>query len=467
MTPAKVTSDSVLERLKSHLENSQLIPPGASVLVGYSGGPDSTALLHLLHHLEIDCVAAHLHHGMRPEADTELQKCTDFADSLGIPFVSGRADIPGLSSKLKVGVEEAGRHARLNFFRQSAYQTNCPFIATGHTKDDHIETILMHIIRGTGLTGLIGIHASRDSIVRPLLPFTRSETRAYCEQNNLWFHDDPGNFDENFTRVRLRHRLIPEFEAINPNFSTALTRVAETVESEDQFLNHIAASVLQQAEIPLNGNLHFLTQECELCFSKSILATSGEVPLRRGLRIATSFIGGELDYTQTKVLTRLILQSKTGSITTENTHIVVEVGSSEVHIRSLAQEEPFRFPLTIPGETESEIFGWKFTAQSAPPIDYERTANSLDVVFDQSKTQGGLHFRASQPGDQIVPFGESKPRKVADLLANAKLTSTARRRLPIICDMIGPIWIPGIRLSERVRITPDTNKALRVQFESL
>ncbi len=455
------------DRLKLHLEKTQIIPPRTSVLVGYSGGPDSTALLHLFRLLQIDCVAAHLHHGMRAEGDEELQKCSDFAESLGIPFVSGRADIPGLSEKLRVGVEEAGRHARLNFFRQSAYQTNCQLIATGHTQDDHIETILMHMIRGSGLTGLIGIHASRDSIIRPILPFTRAETRAYCVENNLWFHDDPGNFDENFTRVRLRHRLIPEFEAINPNFATALTRLGETVESEDQFLNHIAANLLQQSELPLNGNLQFLTQDCEASFSKTILSGSPEVLVRRAIRLATNFIGGELNYEQTREISRLITMNQAGSITTENAPIVVEVGSDDIHIRSLAQEEPFRFPLTIPGETESEIFGWKFTAQSASPTDFQRAPNSLDVVFDSAKTQGGLHFRATQAGDEIIPFGESKPRKVTDLLSNAKLTSTARRRLPIICDMIGPVWIPGIRLSERVRITPDTNKALLVQFESL
>ncbi|MFM9873971.1 MAG: tRNA lysidine(34) synthetase TilS [Fimbriimonadaceae bacterium] len=457
----------MLARLKSHLEKTQLIPPGISVLVGYSGGADSTALLHLLHSLKFDCVAAHLHHGMRPEGDDELQKCSEFAEALGIPFISGRADVPGLSEKLKVGIEEAGRHARLNFFRQSAYQTNCQLIATGHTQDDHVETILMHMIRGSGPAGLIGIHSSRDSIIRPLLPFTRAETRAYCEANNLWFHDDPGNFNENFTRVRLRHRLIPEFETINPNFRTAITRLAETTESEDQFLNHLAANLLQQSEIPLNGNLQFLTQDVEACFSTTSLANSPEVLIRRAIRLATSFIGGELDYEQTLHIVNLIQHQTQGSITTEKTPIVIEISANEVHIRSLAQEEPFRFPLTIPGETESEIFGWKFTAQSTSPSDYHRDPNSLNVVFDQAKTQGGLHFRAAQPGDQIIPFGESSPRKVTDLLSSAKLTSTARRRLPIICDMIGPIWIPGVRLNERVRISPDTNKALRVQFESL
>ena len=457
----------MIEEFKANLAKSQLIPPGASVLVGYSGGPDSTCLLHLLHLAGIDCVAAHLHHGMRAEADDELAKCTQFAESLEIPFVSGRADVPGISEKLKVGIEEAGRHARITFFRQSAYQTNCQLIATGHTKDDHAETILMHILRGSGLSGLAGIHASREGIIRPLLSFSRAQTRAYCEANNLWFHDDPGNFQEDFTRVRLRRRIIPELETINPSFQTALIRLGETVETEDTFLNHQAANLLQQAEIPLNGNLQFLTQDIEACFSRPQLANSPEPLIRRGIRLATQFIGGELTYDQTLHITQLIHTGESGSITTEKTNVVIEVDSDQVHIRSLDQEEPFRFPLTIPGETDSEIFGWKFTAQSTSPTDYKREPNSLDVVIDPSKTQGGLHFRATQPGDEMIPFGESTPRKINDLLAKAKLTSAARRRLPIIFDMIGPVWIPGIRLAERVRVTESTNRALLIQFEPL
>lgn len=457
----------MIEEFKSHLEETQLIPPETSLLVGYSGGPDSTCLLHLLHLANVDCVAAHLHHGMRDEANHELAKCTEFADSLNIPFVSGKADVPGIAEKLKVGIEEAGRHARLTFFRQSAFQTNCQLIATGHTQDDNAETILMHILRGSGMSGLIGIHASREGIIRPLLPFTRTQTRQYCKENNLWFHDDPGNFEEDFTRVRLRRRIIPELETINPNFQNALIRLAEIVESEDELLNHQAASLLQQAEIPLNGNLRFLSHEIEAIFSTQTLLNAPEPLVRRGIRLATKFIGGELTYDQTLAIANLIKTGQSGSITTEKTSVVVEVNTNEVHVRSLEQEEPFRFPLTIPGETESEIFGWKFIAQTTSPTDYLREPNSLDVVIDQSKTQGGLYFRAVQSGDEMIPFGESTPRKVSDLLAKAKLTSAARRRLPIIFDMVGPVWIPGIRLSERVRVTESTNRALLVQFEPL
>jgi len=404
---------------------------------------------------------------MRPEGDAEQLKCEAFAESLAIPFLTGKADVPGIAQAMKVGVEEAGRTARQMFFRQSANQTGCHYIATGHTQDDHIETVLMHMARGSGLSGLAGIHPSRDGIVRPLLPFRRSETRTFCEENNFWFHDDPGNFDEAFTRVRLRRRIVPEFESINPLFGDAVARLAETTRNEDQFLNGMAAGILEQAEIPLNGNLQFLSSDCEVALDKSKLEHAPEVLVRRALRLATQYIGGELEFHHVELLSKWLKNSETGSITVPDTQVVVEIDSDTIHIRDLQPEEPFRFPLTVPGETESEIFGWKLTAESTSPSDYFRENNSLDIVLDLGKTSGGLHFRSMQSSDSMVPLGEDSPKKVADLLAKAKLTTAARQRLPIIMDMIGPVWLPGIRLAERVKITEATQRALRIRLEPL
>lgn len=456
----------MLDRFKTHLHESGLIPPESKLLVGYSGGPDSTALLVLLVESGFDCVAAHLHHGMRPEADRELDQCAAFADSLGIPFLSGRADIPAMSAKLRIGVEEAGRHARRAFFQQSAGQTGCSLIATGHTQDDHVETVLMNLARGAGMSGLGGIRPLRDGFVRPLLPFTRDETRMFCKERGLWFHDDPGNFDESFTRVKVRKRIIPEFEAVNPKFKSAVSRVAETLAEEDTFLQHMAANLIQTAEIPLNGNLSFLTDQVEACFDRQALADAPSVLARRGIRLAAAFIGGELGYENTLAILNSIRQPGS-SISVTAGQAVIELSQSRLMIRNLQEIEPFRFPLTVPGVTESEVFGWKFTTLPAPSDGYQREPGSLDAVIDMESAKGGLYFRSAQPGDQMVPLGGDSPRKVSDLLAKSKLTSAARRRLPIIYDMAGPIWIPGCRLADRVRVTDKTVRAISVRFGPL
>ena len=280
----------MLEKMRRHLESTGLIPEGARVLVAYSGGADSTCLLHLLSQLGIDVVAAHLHHGQRPEGDKEMKLCETFADSIGVPFVGGRADVPAIAAERKVGLEEAGREARYTFLAQAADRLDCDFIATGHTRDDHSETVLLHMARGSGLAGLAGIPAKRDNVVRPLLPFSRTETKAYCV--GLWTHDDPSNSDESFSRARIRHRVLPELRHINPEINETIARLSAIVSEEDVFLNGMAAAALEQCEVLLNGDLRFLTLDIEAAFDAERLRHLPPALLRRAIRLACQAIGG-------------------------------------------------------------------------------------------------------------------------------------------------------------------------------
>lgn len=433
--------------------------------MAYSGGADSTALLHLLHQCGIDCVAAHLHHGMRPEADAELEECAKFADSLAIPFVSGRADVPAMAAQLKIGLEEAGRHARYTFLKQSAYRTNCDLIATGHTSDDNTETVLFNLARGTGTAGIAGIPPTRENIIRPLLPFRRSQTRDYCQQNQLWFHDDPANLDQNNRRVMIRQAVVPELLKINPELHHAISRTSQITRNEHEFLDRQAAGILEHAQIKLNGHLEFVSADVEAAFSTRVLAHAPPVLLARAVRLAFSFLSAEIDFDLTNLVCGLIRHGKKGSVTSPDEPVVLECDQDQTTIRRLDQAEPFRFPLTLPGETESPVFGWQITAESVPPSEFTTDRDSLSAIFDLSACKGGLHLRSNQPDDTMIPFGESQSRSINSLLASSKLTSAAKSRLPIICDMVGPVWIPGIRLAERVRITGQTQRAVRLRFE--
>ena len=192
----------VLQRLRDHLTETGLVPDGSVVVVGYSGGADSTCLLHLFSRLGIDIVAAHLNHGQRPEGAKEAALTKAFCDEMGVPYAGGVADVPRMSEELRIGVEEAGRRARYAFFAQVTGRVGAGLVATAHTRSDQAETVLLNLARGTGLTGASGIPAQRDGIIRPLLPFSHEETREYCRANGLWFHDDPTNDDLRYARPR-------------------------------------------------------------------------------------------------------------------------------------------------------------------------------------------------------------------------------------------------------------------------
>lgn len=412
-------------------------------------------------------VAAHLHHGQREEADKEQALCEAFAVDLGISFLTGRANVPQIAEDMKVGLEEAGRHARYAFFEQARRNSEAHLIATAHTRNDHVETVVMNLTRGSGMSGLAGIPATRGNIVRPLLPFSRDETREYCEEYGLWFHDDPANHDLSFTRARIRHRILPELLALNPSADVTIARTASLIAEEDGFLNGMAAAALERSEYPLNGELAFLSDDVEVAFHLSQLGHLPTVLFRRAIRLAVEAVGGSLDHRQTSAVVEGVSRQESGSVTTEGGGVAVEWNTERIHIRDLQPTIPFRFPLTVPGETSSDEFGWAFYAHEAESMGETSKRASLEVELDPAKIRGQLYFRTVQAGDEMKPLGFKGRRKISDLLSEAKLTSAARSRLPIVCDLVGPIWVPGVCLDERMRKESETTGVLRLRFAAL
>jgi tRNA(Ile)-lysidine synthase len=454
----------MVERFKAHIATSGLIPEGATVLVGYSGGGDSTCLLDLLRQCGVDVIAAHLHHGQRPEADKELELCAAFCQQIGVPFMSGRADVPRLARETGTGLEEAGRHARYEFFEQCLAQAGADLVATAHTLDDHVETVLLNLARGTGLRGLAGIQAKRGSIVRPLLPFSRAETRTYCEERGLWFHDDPANDDESFARVRVRKRIVPEIEAINSAAKSAVARLAQIADEEDRFLDGMAAAALEQCEDKPNGPLFFLSKDVEASFDRSALSAIPGVLFDRGIRLVTGALGAPFDSSQVSAVSSGLEAGNSGSVTAEGGEVVIEWTASTVTARRLVVDAPYRFPLTVPGETTSDEFGWVLTAESTGPEEYQREPKSLDVVLDARALKGQLYFRSYEPGDTVTPLGFSGTKEVRGVLSDMGLTDAAKRRLPIVCDLVGPVWIPGGCIADRAKVTAESKDCLRLKF---
>lgn len=453
----------MLEQFEENLQSTGLVPHGARVLVGYSGGADSTCLLHLLKKCGIDVVAGHLHHGQRAEADDELAQCAKLAEQLEIPFVSGKADIPEISRQSKISLEEAGREARYAFFESARQQLNCHRIATGHTMDDQIETVIFNLVRGTGLTGLQGIPQQRDFIIRPLLRFKRAETREYCQRENLWFHDDPANFELKNSRTRIRLNVVPELVAINPAAYEAINRLGELVREEEELLNGLAARNLEQTEVALNGQHRPLTLDCEVAFDQKTLLNAPKVVVIRGMRLAAQALGAHMDYGQSVGLYQGLMSEK-GSWTLDEGNVVIEWCDNTVHFRQLSVTSVSRYPLTTPGETESLEFGWTIESERANPGEYLRPRHSLDVVINPQQLKGNLYLQSALPEDRIQPLGMTGNRLLTDVFQEMGLSEAARKRLPVVYDMVGPVWVPGACLAERVKMTNNTEHGLRLNL---
>lgn len=376
---------------------------------------------------------------MRPEADEEAEALRLFCDNLGIPFLLGKADVPRMSAELKMGIEEAGRKARYEFLDRGRIGLEFDLIATAHTRDDQVETILLNWLRGAGPNGLGGMPSQRDSIVRPLLPFSREHTVAYCTEMGLSTLHDPGNDDERFRRVAIRKKVLPRLRELQPQFEEALLKSAEIVRQESDYLDSVAAAALERALVSGHPQLEPLTSSVEAAFETRHLAHYPRPLLRRCLRLAVRSLGAKLDFHQSEIATDGVVSGEAGSVTASDEPVVLEWGVERTVVRRLDLPQIQARQLPFPGEAQGP--GWRIVANESAE---SNTFTRLSGV----KVLSPLHVRGLEPGDSM-DFGY-KPRKLADLREGSGLTGHAAKLVPIVCDQAGPVWFPGIATSERV-----------------
>jgi tRNA(Ile)-lysidine synthase len=235
------------EKLFKIITEYNLIEKGDNIVIGVSGGPDSMALLNLLINLKkenkIDAklIVAHINHGIREEAEEETKFVEEFCKNNNIPCYIKREKVEELAKEQKVGTEEAGRKLRYSFFEEVAEKENANKIATAHNANDNAETVLMNLMRGSGTSGLKGIEIIRDGkYIRPILKFTRKEIEEYCELNKLNPKIDRTNFENIYTRNKIRNELIPLIEKeFNPNIVNSLNRLSELINEEDEYIEKV------------------------------------------------------------------------------------------------------------------------------------------------------------------------------------------------------------------------------------
>ena len=226
------------------IQKNHLIETGDKVIIGVSGGPDSICLLHILNEIKeilgITLYVAHVNHKIRKNANLDEQYVQEFCKKINIPFFAKQIDVQKIAKQNKIGLEEAGRKERYDFFEEVFEKTKANKIATAHTANDNAETVIMHFIRGTGLNGLKGIEKTRQNkYIRPLIECTREEVEEYCEKNNLNPRIDETNEENIYTRNKIRNICIPYIKnEFNQNIVKTINRLAEIVTEEDEYLQN-------------------------------------------------------------------------------------------------------------------------------------------------------------------------------------------------------------------------------------
>lgn len=229
------------------IQKYDLINLKDKIVLGVSGGPDSLFMLDILNklreELQIELVVAHINHKIRIEADEEEEFVKKFCKKIGVEFYSKRIEVETYANNNKIGLEEAGRKVRYEFFEEVCNKTWANKIAVAHNKNDKVETMIMHILRGSGISGLQGIQPKANKIIRPIIEIERKDIEKYCEEQKLDPRIDKSNKDNTYTRNKIRNIVIPYInQEFNPNFIETMTRLSELITEENTFLNKLTES---------------------------------------------------------------------------------------------------------------------------------------------------------------------------------------------------------------------------------
>ncbi len=245
------------QKVLTTIQKHNLIQEGDKIVIGVSGGPDSMCLLNCLfclkEILKIELVVCHINHMLREEAEEETEYVQAFCETIGVPCFIKYADVTKMSQEQKLGTEEMGRKVRYDFFEEVAKQTGANKIATAHNSNDNAETVLMNLLRGSGISGLKGIEIKVKQYIRPILECDRIEIETYCTEKGLSPRIDKTNLENDYTRNKIRNQLIPYLQKeFNPNIIQGLNRLSELATEEEEYFKEIVSRTYETLKIGEN-----------------------------------------------------------------------------------------------------------------------------------------------------------------------------------------------------------------------
>ncbi|MDI6740849.1 MAG: tRNA lysidine(34) synthetase TilS [Candidatus Edwardsbacteria bacterium] len=440
-------------------------------MAALSGGPDSVALLHglwsLRKRLGITVCAAHLNHRLRgKESAVDAAWSRSFAKRIGVRFAAGAANVRALAKKKKISLETAAREARKEFLASAARRLKCGRIATGHTMDDQAETVLMRLVRGSGLTGLAGIPRRNGLYIRPLLDIGRDDVLAYLEKNNLTFREDATNKDIGFTRNRVRHRLIPDLKKYNPRVVGALAQLAETVSDDlaaiDAATEEAAGKCIKAAKSQITVDLSVFNGY-NIGLKRNIIRRGCQILLGRG---------AVPDFLHVEQAIHMIDQGKIGKKLELVDGLWAEIGYG-LAVLSRRKKNEERPPgragaetgIRVPGATRYLGHTLKACIRGTARAGQGNWRGSDKAFFDWDELKRPhLTVGARRDGERIRLFGSARSKKIKELMIEARLPRAQRCAWPVVRAGGAAIWVPGLRRSNAAPIAATTKRTLCLEF---
>jgi tRNA(Ile)-lysidine synthase len=471
------------DRVNSCLKDECFLQPGKQVIVAVSGGPDSLCLLDILHKYGALLVVAHFNHGLRPESNADAQAVRREAEKRSLPFILGVEDVATFAAENGYSIEEAARIRRYRFLFEQAEKLDVQAITVGHTADDQIETVLMHLLRGSGLSGLKGmlvrscpnVWSAGIPLLRPLISIWRDEVLAYCREHELTPLIDPSNLDTTIYRNRLRHELIPYLESYNPGVKQVLYRTSRVLAGEFEILKKIVDEAWEnvlKAQGPGYVALDpILVKKQPVGMQRQLLRYAIAV-LRPDLRnIDFDSIGRGLAFLDQPSKTNQIDLVAGLRLVFEGDSLYLATWEADLPSSSWPQiTDRLVRRLEVPGVIQLSD-GWRIHASKEKVTEklYARVLSNEDpnkTWVESRSVKEALIVRGRQPGDRFSPLGMGGHSiKLSEFMINVKIPRRVRDRWPIVYAGEDIVWVPGYRLGHPFQISTETKDVFYFRLE--
>ena len=446
---------NIEERVFSYIEKYNMIEAGSQVIVGISGGGDSVCLLFLLSKYQkrrpFHLLGIHVNHGIRgQEALRDQEYAKKLCERLGVPFTVYTYSVPAIAQQEKRSLEEAGRMVRRRAFEEKAASLGKKaVIALAHHENDNAETVLHNLIRGTKAAGMGGIRPIQEigegvAYIRPLLKVTREEIETYLRQQQIPWMTDSTNQELEYTRNRIRHRIIPEMEKINPKAVSHIAQAADTFQAIEEYLTG-QADMLYREYVEQRENGYWIRKE--LFLEKELMQS---YVIRMVLERAAD---KKQDLTAFHVESILSLgKGRTGASVSLPGGVLASQVYGDLYVRLPDSGEA---PLK---ELELEIFPWE---------NQQILEKTYTKWFDYDKIKSSLEIRHRKPGDFLTITDTGGRKKLKDYFIDCKIPREEREKLTLLAEGSHILWVVGYRISQYYKVTSQTKTVLKVHVKGV
>ena len=440
----------MIHRIADYIVRKQLLPDGARVMVGLSGGADSVALLSVLVRLGYDCVACHCNFMLRgDESIRDRHHAAMVARKLQVPFVETQFDTVTYARERGVSIEMAARELRYEWFERVRKEHDAHAVAVAHHRDDNVETLLLNLVRGTGIAGVTGMSPRNGYIVRPLLCVSREELLQYLSEEGIEYVTDSTNLEAIYTRNKIRLEVLPLLREINPAVDACMERTIENLRDAEQFYREAIDEWRRRV-----SEWH----DDELYIDMQLLHTS---PAPRTL---LHEIVSPLGFVAEQVADMVRVGEQSGRQFLSATHRAVTHRKYMI-VHPLRELEADDVLATWSEADVAEQSG--ITIEWHEREGFEIIRDRKVACMDADKVRFPLMLRRWRKGDSFVPFGMKGRKKVSDYFADRKYSLVDKEKALILCDAEKILWIVDERTDNTARITNATTRVLVVRHSSL